>query len=81
MCTYGLHTPEAGVEEEGTDAAVTRRSRVANQNNAVKDQHSRQGVMPQLERNYLDKHDALNRTASALTEKGLSFIAAKNLHR
>ena len=38
-------------------------------------------LMPFLERNYLDKHDALNRTARALTEKGLSFIAAKNLHR
>ena len=33
-----------------------------------------------LERNYLDKHDALNRTAWALTENGLSFIAAQNLH-
>lgn len=38
------------------------------------------GEMPALERNYLDKHDALNRTARALTENGLSFIAAKNLH-
>jgi len=37
--------------------------------------------MPALERNYLDKHDAVNRTAAALTEKGLSFIAAPNLHR
>jgi hypothetical protein len=34
-----------------------------------------------LERNYLDKHDAVNRTARALTENGLSFIAAHNLHR
>jgi hypothetical protein len=34
-----------------------------------------------LERNYLDKHDAVNRTARALTENGLSFIAAQNLHR
>jgi hypothetical protein len=33
-----------------------------------------------LERNYLDKHDAVNRTARALTENGLSFIAAQNLH-
>ena len=33
-----------------------------------------------LERNYLDKHDALNRTARALTEHGLSFIAARHLH-
>jgi hypothetical protein len=31
--------------------------------------------------NYLDKVDACNRTAWALTEKGLSFIAAKNLHK
>jgi hypothetical protein len=37
--------------------------------------------MPALERNYLDKHDALNRTARALTEKGLAFVAARNLHR
>ena len=39
------------------------------------------GSMPLLERNYLDKHDAVNRTARALTEQGLSFIAAQNLHR
>jgi hypothetical protein len=38
------------------------------------------GDMPALERNYLDKHDAVNRTARALTENGLSFIAAQNLH-
>ena len=40
-----------------------------------------QGLMGAMERNYLDKHDALNRTAAALTEKGLSVIAARNLHR
>jgi hypothetical protein len=39
------------------------------------------GDMPFLERNYLDKHDALNRTARALTEKGISFVAARNLHK
>jgi len=38
------------------------------------------GEMAFLERNYLDKHDALNRTARALTENGLSFIAARKLH-
>ncbi len=31
--------------------------------------------------NYLDKVDACNRTARALTEKGLSFIAARKLHK
>ena len=39
------------------------------------------GDMPLLELNYMDKHDAVNRTARALTENGLSFIAAQNLHR
>ncbi|MGQ9648048.1 MAG: hypothetical protein ACUVWO_16095 [Thermodesulfobacteriota bacterium] len=39
------------------------------------------GDMACLERNYLDKHDAVNRTAIALTEKGLAFVAAWNLHR
>jgi hypothetical protein len=39
-----------------------------------------QGLMPAMERNYLDKHDALNRTAVELTRAGLSFVAARNLH-
>jgi len=38
------------------------------------------GSMPLLERNYMEKHAAVNRTARALTENGLSFIAARNLH-
>ena len=39
------------------------------------------GDMPLLELNYMDKHDAVNRTAWALTERCLSFVAAQNLHR
>jgi hypothetical protein len=39
------------------------------------------GLMPRLLLNYLDKHDALNRTAKALTEHSLTFIAARNLHK
>jgi hypothetical protein len=38
------------------------------------------GLMPKLLRNYLDKHDAVNRTARALTERGLTFLAAPRLH-
>jgi hypothetical protein len=38
------------------------------------------GEMDLLLRNYLDKHDAVNRTARALTERGLSFVAAPKLH-
>ena len=34
-----------------------------------------------LEQNFLDKLDATSKTARALTENGLSFIAAQNLHR
>jgi len=36
--------------------------------------------MPALLCNYLDKHESLNRTARALTEHGLSFVAAPKLH-
>ena len=40
----------------------------------------KQGLMPAITQNYLDKHEAINNTARALTKKGLSFIAAPNLH-
>ena len=39
-----------------------------------------QGLMPDLLRNYLDKHDALNATAWALTERGIAVVAARALH-
>jgi hypothetical protein len=38
-------------------------------------------LMNDLLQEYMDKHEAVNRTAKALTERGLSFIAAKNLHK
>jgi hypothetical protein len=37
-------------------------------------------LMGALERNYLDKHDALNKTANDLTRAGISVVAAKNIH-
>jgi hypothetical protein len=40
-----------------------------------------QDLMSKLTLNYLDKHDAMNRTAKALTERGLTFIAARKLHK
>jgi len=39
------------------------------------------GEMPLHLRNYLDKHDSINRTARALTESGLTFVAAGKLHQ
>jgi hypothetical protein len=38
-------------------------------------------MMPAMLKNYLDKHDALNATARALTEHGVVFVAAKRLHK
>jgi hypothetical protein len=35
------------------------------------------GLMPLVKQNYLDKHESVNLTAKTLTEKGLSFVAAK----
>ena len=46
----------------------------------TKEEIEEQGIAHYLERNFLDKHDAINNTARALTENGLSFIAARNLH-
>jgi len=37
-------------------------------------------LMPYLIQNYLDKHEAINNTARALTEKGLTFQSAPKLH-
>jgi hypothetical protein len=34
-----------------------------------------------MQLNFIDKFDACNKTAWALTEHGLSFLAAQNLHR
>jgi len=39
------------------------------------------GLMGAMERNYLDKHDAVNRTADELTKAGIAVIAAPNAHR
>ncbi len=38
------------------------------------------GDWENLTLNFLDKYEAANRTAWALTEAGLSFVAAKHLH-
>ncbi len=46
-----------------------------------KDEVIKSGDWDNLRINYLDKVDACNKTARALTEKGLSFVAARNLHK
>jgi len=47
----------------------------------AKDEVIASGDWDNLRINYLDKVDAANRSAWALTEKGLSFVAAKKLHK
>ena len=39
------------------------------------------GLMPALERNYIEKHRSVNRTADALTQAGIDVVCAWNLHK
>jgi hypothetical protein len=45
-----------------------------------KEEIIKQGLMETLERNYLDKQEALNETAVALTINGIDVVCAANLH-
>ncbi|MCS7039860.1 MAG: hypothetical protein RMN24_11335, partial [Anaerolineae bacterium] len=47
----------------------------------AKDEIIASGDWDALEQNFMDKFESLNRTAWALTERGLSFVAAWHLHR
>ncbi len=46
-----------------------------------KDEIVASGEWESLRLNFMDKFDSLNLTARALTERGLAFVAARNLHR
>lgn len=46
-----------------------------------KEEILKQGLMDAMEQNYLDKHEAVNATADALTKAGIDVICAWNLHR
>ena len=45
-----------------------------------KEEILKQGIMESLEKNYLDKHNALNKTAEELTKAGIGVNAAANIH-
>jgi len=47
----------------------------------TKEEIEKQGLMPALERNYLEKHRSINLTADALTQAGIGIVCAWNLHR
>jgi len=77
------HVANISAKHEGGDPDVeTTRARPSDILDyfRAKEEIESSGDMPVLLQNYLDKHDALNRTARALTEAGLSWIAAPKLH-
>jgi hypothetical protein len=77
------HVPNISAKHEGgdPDVEVTR----AHSSSILdyfrkKEEIEDAGEMDVLLGNYLDKHESVNRTARALTEAGLSWIAAPRLH-
>ncbi len=77
------HVPNISAKHEGSDPEIEQtREHPSSVFDyfRTKEEIEAAGDMPALLRNYLDKHEALNRTARALTERGLSFVAARALH-
>jgi hypothetical protein len=77
------HVPNIAAKHEGGDPEIEQtRAQPSDILDyfRTKEEIEGSGDMPRLLRNYLDKHEALNATARALTEHGLSFIAAPALH-
>ena len=78
------HVANISAKHEGAPPAIeTKREHPSDILDYFRDKDEVEGAgdMLFLLRNYLDKHDAVNRTARALTENGLAFVAAQNLHR
>jgi len=77
------HVPNIAAKHEGGDPELdVTRAHPSDLLDYFRDKEEviRSGDWDNLLINYLDKVDACNRTAKALTEHGLSFVAAKNLH-
>ena len=47
----------------------------------TKEQIKESGLWDALRKNHIDRNNAVNTTARILTENGLSFVAARNLHK
>jgi hypothetical protein len=77
------HVPNISAKHEGADPEIdSARSHPSDILDYFreKDEIIQSGDWEHLTQNFLDKVDATNKTAWALTERGLSFIAATNLH-
>ncbi len=81
------HVKNISAKHEGGDVAVEQKIEAEGGHNSDildyfrdKPEILEAGDWDALTHNYLEKHNALNHTARALTENGLSFIAAPKLH-
>lgn len=77
------HVPNISAKHEGGDPGIeSRREHPSDILDYFRDKSEviASGDWDPLLLNFLDKFDATNRTAWALTEHGLSFVAARNLH-
>jgi hypothetical protein len=75
--------PNISAKHEGGDPEIERRREHPSdilEYFLPKEEILKQGLMEKLERNYLDKHDALNETAVALTKSSIDVVCAVNLH-
>jgi hypothetical protein len=78
------HVPNISAKHEGGDPEIDQtREHPSDILDYFRDKEEiiASGDWDALTLNFLDKFDATNKTAWALTEKGLSFIAARNLHK
>jgi len=78
------HVPNISAKHEGgepeIESARARPSDVQDYYRA-RDEIGASGEWDSLTLNFQDKFDSLNRTARALTERGLAFVAATRLHK
>lgn len=78
------HVPNISAKHEGADPEIDKtRQHPSDILDYFRDKEEiiQSGDWDALGLNFLDKLDALNRTAWALTENGLSFVAAQHLHK
>ena len=84
LVELALKVKNIGAKHEGGDIEVERiREHPSNilEYFLTKEEVLQKNLADALLRNYLDKHSAINKTAEALTKKGLTFVAARNLHK
>jgi hypothetical protein len=84
LLDLATRVPNLGAKHEGGDPDVEgSRSRPSDIQDyyRTKEEIIASGDWECLTLNFQDKFESMNRTAQALTERGLSFLAARNLHQ